>query len=198
MFYWDKKVRKFRDDNGRIISDDRLRRYIDAVCSGLAIVFIARAERLRNHFTADNFGIWNTQTRIDLMALHYAMMIMAFGGQSEMSAPQWTKAEDRIKFHAGFFDSFASDVITGKVEMNGNFPVRTSLYALGGYSTYDEGVRLRETDEGMTEEKRNTTSGNPCTDCETAAGLGWSPIGSLPDIGDSVCITRCRCYFLFR
>ncbi len=34
-----------------------------------------------------------------------------------------------------------------------------------------------------------------CTDCPPLAALGWQPIGTLPDIGDSECGGLCLCHF---
>ena len=197
-FYWDESIRQFRDENGRVISDARMRIYIDAMCAALALVFLTRAERLKNEFTLENFQTWNIQSRVDIKSLHYAMMMVAFGGRSQMSNPEWLQAEEKIEFHTDFFTAFSQDVALGKVTMDGHFPVRTSMYALAGHSSYQDGVRIRETNAGRTEEKRETTSGNPCIDCKTAKALGWQPIGTLPAIGNSVCLTRCRCYYLYR
>lgn len=34
-----------------------------------------------------------------------------------------------------------------------------------------------------------------CDDCPPLAALGWQPIGTLPDIGDTECGGRCYCHF---
>ena len=36
-----------------------------------------------------------------------------------------------------------------------------------------------------------------CADCPPLAALGWQPIGTLPDIGDSECEGRCLCHFVY-
>ena len=36
-----------------------------------------------------------------------------------------------------------------------------------------------------------------CSDCPPLAALGWSPIGTLPDIGDSACGPLCLCHFRY-
>lgn len=197
-FTWDAKLRKFRDKNGRVISDARIRRYVDLVCSSLALIFIARAEKLRNDFTAENFQVWNIQTRIDIKSLMNAMIMIAFGGRDQMTEKAWDRAEAVTEFQIHYFEPFAVGVVNGSVPIDGTFPVRTGMYALAGHNAHEDGVRLRETEADMTEERRFTRSGNPCPDCETEAGIGWAPIGSLREIGDSVCLSNCRCYMEFR
>jgi hypothetical protein len=34
--------------------------------------------------------------------------------------------------------------------------------------------------------------------CLELAALGWQPIGTLPKIGESVCIVNCHCRFAYR
>jgi hypothetical protein len=61
-------------------------------------------------------------------------------------------------------------------------------YALG----YAEGHRLAK----FLWERRITTPGDICADCQGYAAMGWQVIGSLPKIGTaSQCRMRCRCYF---
>lgn len=66
MFTWDESIRKYRDDEGNIIEETELRKWIDEMLKALAFLLIARAETLRKDFTIDNFQIWNQTTRKDL------------------------------------------------------------------------------------------------------------------------------------
>lgn len=197
-FTWDQTLRKYRDKSGTIVPAARVRKWIDAMTAALGLLFIVRANRLKDNFTQENFQVWNNFTRVEVTALHYAMAMLAYGGRAEMDDDKWTTAETIIAVQIGYFDKFAMQVATGTVEMNGHFPVRTSLYALAGHATYVNVENKREQAAGMDEEMRTTTSGNPCQDCSEAQARGWVPIGTLPEIGDSVCLVRCRCFFSFR
>lgn len=198
MFTWDESIRKYRDDEGNIIEETQLRKWIDEMLKALAFLLIARAETLRKDFTVENFQMWNQTTRKDINALHYAMTIIAFGGSSEMDSERWNIAEAVILTQISYFDAFARDVLAGSVPMNGRFPVRTSLYAFAGYSTFIQAETIRETFAGRTEERRFTTSGAPCDDCKAERKKGWQPIGTLRAIGDSECLVRCRCFKKYR
>ncbi len=37
-----------------------------------------------------------------------------------------------------------------------------------------------------------------CSICREAVAMGWQPIGTLPAIGDSECLSSCHCYFKWR
>lgn len=44
-------------------------------------------------------------------------------------------------------------------------------------------------------ERRRTTPGEVCEDCEAEEAKGWVPMGTLKPIGESRCGRRCRCVF---
>ncbi len=198
MFTWDESIRKYRDDDGNIIEETQLRKWINDMVSALALLLIARAEILRNNFTVENFQMWNQTTRADINSLHYAVSMIAFGGASQMDSDRWSLAEFAILTQLQYFDSFARDVLAGQYEMNGHFPIRTSLYALAGYATFINAVTIRETFANRTEERRITTSGAPCKDCKAERNKGWVKIGTLKAIGDTECLVRCRCFKEYR
>lgn len=194
-FTWDESIGKYRDAEGNVVPASKVRDWVDSLTEALALIFIGRAETLRESFTIENFQSWNDQTRVDLVALHYAVMMIAFGGQPSMDQDRWALAEAIIATQVGYFDSFGRDVISGTVKMDGMFPVRTGLYALAAFATHQAGVRIQVS---KSEEKRVIGSGNPCEDCLVEAARGWVPKGTCRAIGDSVCRVRCRCYFVFR
>lgn len=196
-FFWDQELRRYRDKDGEVIRESIIRRGIDDMTAALSLIFISRAEKLRLEFSREAWVVWNTANRLDINSMHYAMAMLAYGGRERMTEEDWRMAEAIILFHISKFDSFARDLVNGQIEADGNLPVRTSLYALAGYSSYQAHVRDRERSH-KTEEKRIVRSGNPCAICAGEAAKGWVPIGTLRAIGDSYCITRCRCIFVFR
>ena len=48
------------------------------------------------------------------------------------------------------------------------------------------------------EERRVITAAESCVSCVTYASEGWVEFGSLGEIGDSECGSRCKCYFEYR
>jgi hypothetical protein len=197
-FYWDSEKKIYRDSEGNPIEESQIREWIDRMTQALALLFISRAEALKAVFNLETYQAWNVGNRISLNALHYAVTMIAFGGRSEMNDEEWQIAESVIGFQISKYDEFANGVFAGTIPMDGHFPVRTSLYALAGYSTYINGTAIRAGSQGFTEEKRIPTSGNPCVDCKTERAKGWQPLGTLRLIGDSVCLMRCRCFKMFR
>lgn len=197
-FYWNKAEQKYYDSEGNPVEESAIRKFIDDMTAALAVLFISRANNLKDNFTLDNFNEWNNGNKVSLNALHYAMSLICFGGRNEISDEIWQIVETTIAFQISKYESFAADVLSGIVLMNGNFPVRTSLYAFAGHSTYINLTTVRAINQGKTEEMRMTRSTRPCVDCRTEAAKGWVAIGSLRLIGDSVCLMRCKCYKKFK
>ena len=73
------------------------------------------------------------------------------------------------------------------------------MYGQAPRGTFEEMRRRYErTSNGMTLERRILGAADHCDDCLEAAALGWQPIGTLPAIGDSRCMTNCHCEFDYR
>jgi len=122
----------------------------------------------------------------------------ARGGWAQMSQSDWGKVGAQIKAQYAYLNNFAQEIASGKQALNGQVLARADMYGKATHSTY-EAIRGQMAEvRGMTEERRVLTPGENCPDCIDYAAQGWQPIGSLPVIGDSVCMTNCRCEFEYR
>jgi hypothetical protein len=56
------------------------------------------------------------------------------------------------------------------------------------------------TTEIYTEERRihGVLKNDMCNVCDESVAKGWSPVGSLPRIGESPCGNQCHCYLKYR
>jgi hypothetical protein len=81
--------------------------------------------------------------------------------------------------------------------IGGTIEARAEMYVEATYATYENNVLAREMDEGVTLGRRILEEGDNCEDCIAAATDEFVPLSELPEIGDSVCMSRCRCEFEF-
>jgi hypothetical protein len=88
--------------------------------------------------------------------------------------------------------TLAADLIGGTIEN------RAGMYAESLYATFQNNVSAREFDEGVTLGRRVLEEGDNCDDCISFASEEFVPLDELPEIGDSVCGSRCRCEFEFQ
>lgn len=81
--------------------------------------------------------------------------------------------------------------------IGGTIEPRASMYPEASYATYQNSILERESDDGVTLGRRVLEDGDNCDDCIAAATDEFVPLDTLPEIGDSVCGSRCRCEFEF-
>lgn len=82
--------------------------------------------------------------------------------------------------------------------IGGTIPSRAELYAESSYATYENNVRAREEDFGATGARRvSENDSHSCDECPELAGEEFQPLDEIKDIGDTPCMSNCRCYFEF-
>jgi hypothetical protein len=80
----------------------------------------------------------------------------------------------------------------------GQVIARAESYGNAAWQGGQKVARLRKKASGGSRWERRIM-GHPktehCSDCPPLAKVGWQPIGTLPDIGDTECGGNCLCYF---
>ena len=146
-----------------------------------------------------SLAAWQTGMMEQIKLAHTAAAAAGTGGWAQMSAGDWGSAGGRVRKQYTFLKNFASQVASGKQPLDGRALVRADMYGEAARSTFEAMRRRYEmNNNGMDEERRLLGQADHCEDCLDAAALGWQPIGTLPEIGDSVCTTKCHCTFDYR
>lgn len=203
-YKWFANIRRYRDRRGRFVAERTISGYVDSLTQALSTRIYNYTTALVEDFNEVGFIEWRNKTRSQLETLHNAVTVLALGGEAATIAmarensPVWGYAEAAQAQQLGFFDAFVLGIIAGVVSQ-GNMANRASMYGLAGFATYQNAVRIREevAENGYRFEKRVLQSQNPCEDCIAEWRRGWQPIGTLRRLGDSVCRSRCRCYFVY-
>lgn len=92
------------------------------------------------------------------------------------------------------------EIITGSEAgflIGGSIEPRAQMYPEASYATYQNSILERESDDGVNLGRRVLEDGDNCDDCIAASTDEFVPLDTLPEIGDSVCGSRCRCEFEF-
>lgn len=100
---------------------------------------------------------------------------------------------DFLQKQRSWLDGYASEIYKGTHNAN---PNRSAMYAQALHS-FEEEVRAQVAEErGAAWERRVLGStDHGCPECRELAEEGWKPLGSLPAIGATTCLTNCRCRF---
>ena len=141
---------------------------------------------------------WQIGMMQNIKLAHTSAAAAARGGWAQMSQADWGAVGQQIRVQYDYLRNFANEIANGKQLLNGSALVRADLYGQAARGTFEEmRRRMEELVNGMDEEIRDLGEADHCVDCLAAAGH-WAPIGTLPQIGDSVCIVNCHCRFRFR
>lgn len=207
MFFWDAEKKVYLDGEGKEVSAAQLRRWIDDIAAALVVLFMRRAAALRLasldvETDVESFRsavrLFDLEMRADITAAHILAAALAFGGISNAKAIEYETGEAAARFQLGFWDALLAGLASGTIAFDESFVARVGMYGAAFFSTYENAVRARETSAGKTEERRFLGNADHCKTCPAEAAKGWQPIGTLRAIGDSECLSRCRCHFKFR
>lgn len=150
---------------------------------------------------------WRDSMREASRHIHTSATALAQGSWDGVSAREWGYAGAKLKSEYAYLEKFAADIASGKQAVftidpetgaripDGRFMSRASMYAESGHGTLEASRRRGEQEAGAQWERRVLDDAENCADCVGYALEGWQPIGTLPDIGDSQCLSMCRCVF---
>ena len=189
--YYDRKTGKYKTAKGKEIP---ARPAVDAVTSDTK-------ERLRKvaakHIDNKlNFAAWATESEELIRKALIAAGQIGAGGKAQMTAKQNGRLGARVRFHVEKFREFGLARERGEVT-DAQFLARAEMYGEAVKTTYEQLRQSTLADDGFTEAKRLLGAAKHCEDCPPLAGK-WVPIADLVPIGDSACLTRCRCSVEYR
>lgn len=141
-------------------------------------------------------GDWQDAFIVELRRLYTENAALGGGGWAQMTPQMWGEVGANLRQEYGYLQGFVDAIAEGKLS-EAQIQMRTQMYADGVRSAFYDAERRTMEASGYTEERRNLNPGESCDDCQTAAGH-WEPIGTLPQIGDSQCGSRCNCDFDYR
>lgn len=140
---------------------------------------------------------WQLGMMQEIKLAHVSAAAAARGGWAQMTPADWGAVGQQIRVQYDYLRNFAAEIASGKQLLNGSALVRADLYGQAARGTFEEMRRRMAELDDMEEEIRILGEADHCADCLSSAGH-WEPLGTLPRIGDSQCITHCHCRFRFR
>lgn len=196
LWWWNKEKRRYVNRaTGEELSRAELRQYV------LATLETARDQisDAGGDYNDGDISLTEWQLRVadTVKNLYTALAILAAGGVEQVTPDLLARLALRTGPQYRYLRQFALDIERGDVSP-AQLISRSTLYAMAGWSTFENVLRDLEIEAGMAEEMRVLEPGAAhCADCPPIAGF-WAPIGSLPDIGDSACQVNCLCEFQYR
>lgn len=174
------------------------RAVLDRTVNSLARDFANRSNALRSGELP--LEDWQLGMAGDVEMAHLAAAITAAGGVNRFTLAQAGIVEERTRDQLAYLLAFALAVASGEQLKDGRLTRRAQMYAYSSRGTYHDIERSMMEEQGYTEEARIRTARDSCSDCIRfdIDNMGWRPIGTLPRIGESICLVNCQCYFAYR
>ena len=144
-----------------------------------------------------NLAEWEKQTVIALKEMHIQSYLLGRGGLKNITPNDYNIIENKLQSEYKYLRKFAQDIINVGMS-SAQFAARLNLYLESAQGTYELGRFHAHLTAGYNWEKRIRTKTESCDDCIMWAGMGWQPIGSLPNRGEKCqCRSRCGCKKLY-
>lgn len=156
------------------------RRLVDGLQSGLATL-----------------GGWFRSMVAAIVPAHYAGS-MAVLKTTQPAPADMAAIRSMADRQVGFLARFRRNLGSGLQPLDGTAVSRSGMYAAASWSVAMDVERERMRRDGYTLERRIRATGDSCRTCFEEAAKGFQPIGTLRSIGDSLCLTRCRCHIIYR
>ena len=196
-YTWNERSQRYRNSaTGRFVPREQVRQALDIALDRSRNEVARLSRELVNGRI--NLADWQTSVAREVKSMHMASAALAKGGWAQMTPRDFGLVGSIVKQEYGHLAAFAAQVKSGEQKLDGTLLRRANMYALAPTGTYEETARRGMAEQGKTEEQRILGSADHCDDCVRAADGQWHPLGTLPRIGQSVCMTNCRCRFVFR
>lgn len=194
---WNEAAGRYIDlSSGRFVPALEVRDALESVIDASSVRINLLAESLVDGRIS--LAEWQSGMLEQVKLAHVASAASARGGWAQMSQSDWGAAGQLIRTQYDYLRNFSNQIANGEQLLNGSALVRAGMYGDAARCTFEETRRRYEKlMNGMELERRVLGESDHCEDCLDAADEGWQPIGILPAIGDSVCLTNCHCSFEF-
>lgn len=193
-YYWDRKKGQYISRwTGKPVKEATVRRSVEKFNSKFV------GDNIQMHtdrFLAGEIQLQTWQRRVanELKQSHIINYSVGKGGRAQVKPADWGKIGNALKQQYRYLNNFAMAIKNGQLTP-GQIKYRIGLYGKSVRSSYFSGLTAAKAVAGYSQERRKTTSKEPCDRCEEIERWGWQPIGTVPDPGtDCQGLTNCKCY----
>lgn len=200
-FTYDRRLGRYRDARGRLVSDKAVRRELDYVLGQMD----NDAKRLAEDYRAGRISLnsWRIEMRRLIKDSHNFAAMAAKGGHGEMTPRDWGKVGAIVKREYGFLEHFTQQLQRQEIPADGHFLQRTTLYTQAPRETFHETEREVMRERGRDEVRNVLHPADHCEgpgSCIEQSGFGWQPIDAdtISPPGTRLCGRRCKCTLEYR
>lgn len=170
------------------------RRFLHGIVASVEPVVVAVTEALAAEKL--KLGGWWMTFRNAIIPGHFAGA-MALLNDPDPAPADLAAIQAAANAQVGFLNGFRQQLAAGRQLLSGA-PARAALYAHSIWSTAVNVQRAQMRRNGYTYEKNVLAVSDHCFGCLDATAQGWVPIGQLVSVGSRNCLSRCKCYMVYK
>lgn len=196
----DPQTGQFVQPNGRLLPFAVLRTNVQRLANGVGRGELGEMTKRLQRGTVP-LEEWHSTMRDTSRDAYLAAVLVALGGISRLnSTPSlvWEEVYRLAEFQEQKLRDMAVELQEDWEGKSTAAYGRAIMYGAAVYGVFGNSGRFLMRALGFNEERRVLAAAEHCADCVGYASVGWRPIGSLPAIGNSKCLSHCKCHFLFR
>jgi len=194
-FTWSAASGTYLDDAGNPVSDEQLRASLDSVIETQSNTMQRITETMI--VGALLLASWQRQAMHLSKTAHVQAAALALGGLAQLSDEQRTWVEGVIATQFAYLAAFGEQLADGRQSLTGAV-ARARMYVEAARSTHREAVGRFMKSRDYEFERNQLGTADHCSGCLTETARGWVPIGTLSSIGSRNCLSRCRCWLVYR
>jgi len=191
-YTWDAEAQRYRDKRGHLVPKASVMAWIlRAVGRSKKAFETAAQEYLDGKITELQFQAIMQQ---GIASGHRAMAAIAAGGAALLVGHLADQARTIITRQQARMVRFAAQIAAHQLS-DAQVLARAGMYAGALYGTFANVQTTREASLGGQRFARRIIdpAAEHCDECPELADLGWVPIEEMVPIGDTTCLTNCRC-----
>jgi hypothetical protein len=194
-FTWDASAGRYRQANGRVVTQAQVRAAIDRDLQHLNTT----AARLAGDLRSGRISLesWRVEMKRIIKHTHMGEAAIAKGGRAQMMPVDYGRVGQIVREEYRHLEGWVNEIKAG-APLDGRLQNRAKLYTQAGRATFHKVERLEMRDHGAEFERSVLHPADHCGQCVAEADAGFRPIGVMVPIGERECGRNCRCTVVYQ
>ncbi len=200
-YRWNQVAGRYISSNGRFLSQTTIRGELDKALDNVTDRLVLLSRDFRSGVIDGR--TWQIQSMSLIKETHLLGAALEKGGWANMTSSDFGRVGSIVKSEYQYFNNLVKQLESGQQKLDGTLDSRMRLYGQAGRDTYHVFEREDRAIQGYDEVKRLLHGRDSCKDskrpgCISEALRGFVPLDQMVMIGQTTCLSNCRCSTIFR
>jgi len=187
--------------NGQFVSQITIRGELDKALDNVTDRLVSLSRDFRNGVIDGR--TWQIESMSLIKQVHLIGGALEKGGWANMTQSDFGRIGQIVRGEYAYFNNLIKQIESGQQRLDGTLDSRMRLYGQAGRGTYHTFERESRAIQGYDEVKRILHGRDNCKaskrpGCIEEAARGFVPLDQMVMIGDTTCLSNCRCSLVYR